>query len=152
MPPTRTSDMPSSRPSTQGFTWLDLGNAGISMSVPLRLAPVVGVYGLSFVFAALAAGVAGLLLLASCRDWLAMPSTTPCRKHSGVPNRHTRSFSLSHACDGRKASLFRPVNCLTRHATHPPSTLATRSPVSLIAPRKEGERRTLERHASHLSI
>src|SRR5215831_6073900 len=31
-----------------GFAWLDLGNAGIDMSVLLRLAPVTGVYGLSF--------------------------------------------------------------------------------------------------------
>ena len=37
---------------TFGFAWLALGNAGINMSVPLRLAPFVGVYGLSFVFAA----------------------------------------------------------------------------------------------------
>ena len=36
---------------TFGFAWLALGNAGIDMSVPLRLAPIVGVYGLSFVFA-----------------------------------------------------------------------------------------------------
>jgi len=34
-----------------GFAWLDLGNAGIDMSVPLRLAPFTGVYGLSFLFA-----------------------------------------------------------------------------------------------------
>jgi apolipoprotein N-acyltransferase len=45
-----------------GFAWLDLGNAGISMSVPLRLAPIVGVYGLSFVFAMLAAAVACVIL------------------------------------------------------------------------------------------
>jgi len=44
--------------ATFGFAWLDLGNAGIDMSVPLRLAPFVGVYGLSFVFAMLAAGAA----------------------------------------------------------------------------------------------
>lgn len=48
--------------ATFGFTWLDLGNAGISMSVPLRLAPLVGVYGLSFVFAMLAAAVACIVL------------------------------------------------------------------------------------------
>ena len=36
-----------------GFAWLALGNAGIAMSVPLRLAPYTGVYGLSFVFAML---------------------------------------------------------------------------------------------------
>ncbi len=50
---------------TFGFAWLDLGNAGISMSVPLRLAPFVGVYGLSFVFAMLAAGLACVLLRSS---------------------------------------------------------------------------------------
>lgn len=50
---------------TFGFAWLDLGNAGISMSVPLRLAPFIGVYGLSFVFAMLAAGLACVLLRSS---------------------------------------------------------------------------------------
>ena len=35
-----------------GFAWLALGNAGIDMGVPMRLAPFTGVYGLSFVFAA----------------------------------------------------------------------------------------------------
>jgi apolipoprotein N-acyltransferase len=45
-----------------GFTWLLLGNAGIDMPLPLRLAPWTGVYGLSFVFMALAcAGVFVLL-------------------------------------------------------------------------------------------
>lgn len=48
--------------ATFGFAWLDLGNSGIDMSVPLRLAPVVGVYGLSFVFCMLAAGLACVLL------------------------------------------------------------------------------------------
>ncbi len=37
-----------------GFQWLLLGNAGIDMGMPLRLAPLVGVYGVSFVFAMLA--------------------------------------------------------------------------------------------------
>jgi apolipoprotein N-acyltransferase len=48
--------------STFGFTWLDLGNPGIDMSLPLRLAPFVGVYGLSFVFAMLATAAACVLL------------------------------------------------------------------------------------------
>jgi apolipoprotein N-acyltransferase len=48
--------------ATFGFAWLDLGNAGIDMSVPLRLAPFVGVYGLSFLFAMLAAGSASAVL------------------------------------------------------------------------------------------
>jgi apolipoprotein N-acyltransferase len=41
-----------------GFAWLALGNAGIDMSVPLRLAPFTGVYGLSFVFAMLSTALA----------------------------------------------------------------------------------------------
>jgi apolipoprotein N-acyltransferase len=41
-----------------GFAWLCLGNAGIDMGVPLRLAPVVGVYGISFVFAMMNAALA----------------------------------------------------------------------------------------------
>ncbi len=48
--------------ATFGFTWLDLGNAGIAMSLPLRLAPLVGVYGLSFVFAMLSAALAWVIL------------------------------------------------------------------------------------------
>ena len=45
-----------------GFAWLALGNAGISMSVPMRLAPYIGVYGLSFVFAALSSALALVVL------------------------------------------------------------------------------------------
>jgi apolipoprotein N-acyltransferase len=41
-----------------GFAWLDLGNAGIDMPVVMRLAPFIGVYGLSFVFAMIACGLA----------------------------------------------------------------------------------------------
>lgn len=48
--------------ATFGFAWLDLGNAAINMALPLRLAPITGVYGISFVFAMLAAGVAVVLL------------------------------------------------------------------------------------------
>jgi apolipoprotein N-acyltransferase len=35
---------------TYTFAWSVLGNVGINMSLPLRLAPYTGVYGLSFVF------------------------------------------------------------------------------------------------------
>jgi apolipoprotein N-acyltransferase len=48
--------------SPAGFAWLALGNAGIDMGVPMRLAPITGVYGLSFVFALMAACVALALL------------------------------------------------------------------------------------------
>jgi len=41
-----------------GFAWLDLGNAGIGMSVLARLAPWTGVYGISFAFALAATALA----------------------------------------------------------------------------------------------
>ena len=81
---------------TFGFAWLDLGNAGIDMSVPLRLAPFVGVYGLSFVFAMLAVGLACVVLryprhrltplLALLPLWLlpAIPEAVPARSQALV--------------------------------------------------------------------
>jgi apolipoprotein N-acyltransferase len=60
-----------------GFPWLTLGNAGIDMALPLRLAPVVGVYGLSFLFAALAAGLT-LAALRRNRRELAWLLPLPC--------------------------------------------------------------------------
>jgi apolipoprotein N-acyltransferase len=41
-----------------GFTWFLLGNSGIDMEVPLRLAPLTGVYGVSFVFALMGCALA----------------------------------------------------------------------------------------------
>lgn len=41
-----------------GFAWLALGNAAVGMSVPMRLAPYTGVYGVSFVFAMLGTALA----------------------------------------------------------------------------------------------
>ena len=41
-----------------GFAWLALGNAGIDMGIPLRIAPFTGVYGLSFVFMMMATALA----------------------------------------------------------------------------------------------
>ncbi len=74
---------------TFGFAWLALGNAGIDMPTPLRLAPWIGVYGLSFVFAMTGAAVALAILGRPRRDlaWLlillvlpllpAIPGPTP---------------------------------------------------------------------------
>ncbi len=45
-----------------GFAWLTLGDAGTSMSLPMRLAPLIGVYGLSFAFAMMSAAIALLVL------------------------------------------------------------------------------------------
>ncbi len=44
------------------FAWLVLGDAGIDMSLPLRLAPYTSVYGLSFVFAMLSTALALTIL------------------------------------------------------------------------------------------
>jgi len=41
-----------------GFAWQALGNAGIEMGIPMRLAPYTGVYGLSFIFAATSTALA----------------------------------------------------------------------------------------------
>jgi len=56
-----------------GFTWLQLGNAGIDMQMPMRIAPVLGVYGLSFVFATVACAAALVLLRRPRRElaWIA---------------------------------------------------------------------------------
>jgi apolipoprotein N-acyltransferase len=45
-----------------GFAWLDLGNAAIDWPWLLRLAPVTGVYGVSFVLAMVSVAVALILL------------------------------------------------------------------------------------------
>ena len=56
-----------------GFAWLALGNTGIDMGIPLRLAPFTGVYGLSFVFALMGTALALALLRRPRREllWLA---------------------------------------------------------------------------------
>ncbi|MBV9769560.1 MAG: apolipoprotein N-acyltransferase [Bryobacterales bacterium] len=59
---------------TFGFAWLTLGNAGIDMPLPLRVAPFVGVYGISFLFATMSAVVALLILRRERKHlyWLAI--------------------------------------------------------------------------------
>jgi apolipoprotein N-acyltransferase len=44
------------------YTWLTLGNAGIDMALPMRLAPYTGVYGLSFIFAMFGTAIAWIAL------------------------------------------------------------------------------------------
>jgi apolipoprotein N-acyltransferase len=75
-----------------GFAWLALGNAGITMAVPMRLAPFTGVYGLSFVFMMMSTAMALAFLRRPRREFLwlapllllillpAMPSPEPARQ------------------------------------------------------------------------
>jgi apolipoprotein N-acyltransferase len=57
-----------------GFAWLALGNAGIDLPLPLRMAPFLGVYGLSFLFAMLGTATALVLLRRGRKEllWLAL--------------------------------------------------------------------------------
>ena len=48
--------------SYTGFEWLNLGNAASDMPLPLRLAPIAGVWGISFVLALLGAVIALLVM------------------------------------------------------------------------------------------
>ena len=45
-----------------GFAWLALGNAGIDMGIPMRLAPITGVWGISLIFAMMGTALALALL------------------------------------------------------------------------------------------
>jgi apolipoprotein N-acyltransferase len=72
-----------------GFAWLALGNAGIDMAVPLRLVPLTGVYGISFVFA-LTAAVVALAVLRRPRWellWLAPILLLPMLPQMPAPER-----------------------------------------------------------------
>jgi apolipoprotein N-acyltransferase len=75
-----------------GFAWLDLGNAAITWPLLPRLAPITGVYGLSFVLAMTATALA-LVILRRPRKQLAplailpllvllpaLPESTPARE------------------------------------------------------------------------
>ncbi|MEK7406924.1 MAG: apolipoprotein N-acyltransferase [Acidobacteriota bacterium] len=53
-----------------GFAWLALGNAGVDMDLPMRLAPYAGVYGLSFVFATMSTALVLVLLRRPRRQFL----------------------------------------------------------------------------------
>ncbi len=55
-------------PCLFGFMWLKLGNAGVAMSIPMRLAAYTGVYGVSYVFALLGCAVAVTIARRSRRE------------------------------------------------------------------------------------
>src|SRR5215472_14122134 len=60
--------------ATFGFAWLALGNSAIDMALPMRMAPFLGVYGISFVLAIMATTVTVLILRRGRRQlaWLAV--------------------------------------------------------------------------------
>jgi apolipoprotein N-acyltransferase len=68
-----------------GFAWLALGNAGINMALPLRFAPFVGVYGLSFFFAALGTAVTLVVLRRPRRDLLWLLILSPVLVLPSIP-------------------------------------------------------------------
>jgi apolipoprotein N-acyltransferase len=57
-------------PGPFSYTWLTLGNAGIDMALPMRLAPFTGVYGLSFLFALFGTAIAWVALRRPRKDLL----------------------------------------------------------------------------------
>jgi apolipoprotein N-acyltransferase len=61
-------------PTPFGFMWLKLGDAGIDMGIPMRMAPFTGVYGLSFMFALMSVGLAIIALRKSRLEltWILM--------------------------------------------------------------------------------
>jgi len=55
-------------PTPFGFMWLKLGDAGVDMGIPMRLAPITGVYGISFMFALMAAAITAVMLRRGHRE------------------------------------------------------------------------------------
>ncbi len=72
-----------------GFTWLHLGNAGAGMSVLARLAPFSAVYGLSFAFAMMNAGLALVLLRRPRKQLLWLAALPLLYLLPALPNPHT---------------------------------------------------------------
>ena len=74
-----------------GFAWLDLGNAAIDMPLIPRLAPITGVWGLSFVLAMIGCAVALAVLQRPLRHyvWLAGLAILPLLRAVPAPHAGT---------------------------------------------------------------
>ncbi|HEU0122786.1 MAG TPA: apolipoprotein N-acyltransferase [Bryobacteraceae bacterium] len=75
------------------FGWLMLGDAGIDMGLPLRVAPFAGVYGISFLFALTASCMAAILLKRPRNEALwalftLVPAFLPALPTSEAPTAH----------------------------------------------------------------
>lgn len=89
-----------------GFPWLTLGNSGIAMAVPLRAAPVVGVYGVSFILAMLGCALALVALRRKRQElaWLlALPllMLLPAAGPRKVPNETAVAVQTNVAAEAR---------------------------------------------------
>jgi apolipoprotein N-acyltransferase len=121
-----------------GFAWLALGNAGIDMGIPMRLAPYTGVYGLSFVFAMMAVAMAlaalrrpriELLWLAPLAILLVLPSLPPAEPghdtallvQPNISETERWTFESLERTERRMAALT--LESALAHPEQPPSIL-----------------------------
>lgn len=118
-----------------GFTWLLLGNAGSDMELPLRLAPIAGVYGISFLFAMMNTGLA-LVALRRPRKHLAWllvlpllyllpalpPATAPTETLVSVqPNvDETTQWTAESVAQLQKRLAYQSLNSALRPGEAPP--------------------------------
>jgi apolipoprotein N-acyltransferase len=122
-----------------GFAWLTLGNAGIEMGIPMRLAPYTGVYGLSFVFAMMSAALALALLRRPRRQllWIvALPllillpqlpdlqrgSETAVLTQPNIPN--TVEWTPQAVAKLEQRLVFLSMQAVLSDKQHPPTLIA----------------------------
>lgn len=121
-----------------GFAWLALGNAGIDMNFPLRVAPYTGVYGLSFVFMMMAVAMAlaalrrpriELLWLAPLAVLLLLPPLPPAESghdtavlvQPDIPETEQWTVESLEGAESRMAALT--LQSASAHPGLPPSLL-----------------------------
>jgi apolipoprotein N-acyltransferase len=124
-----------------GFAWLALGNAGIGMSVPMRLAPFTGVYGLSFVFLMMCTALALVILRRKRREllWLLSLPLLYLLPALPAPQRGTESAvlvqpNLSEGEQWTMDSVDRMQRELFYLSLHAASSLKDHSPQLLVWP------------------
>jgi len=121
-----------------GFAWLALGNAGIDMGYPLRLAPLTGVYGLSFVFAMMATALALAVLRRSRMEllWLIvlpflgfLPDLAPAARGRETavlsqPNvSETEQWTPASLDEMERSQAALSLRSVLMHAAKPPSII-----------------------------
>ena len=119
-----------------GFAWMALGNAGIDMGIPMRLAPYTGVYGLSFVFVMLATALALAFLRRPRREllWLAalpllallpaMPAAAPGRDTAVLVQSNiseTQDWTVESLNETLREQAALTLRSALEHSINPPS-------------------------------